>query len=113
MPRVTSPATCATARSQYHADREAATNRQCDASTRFGECAMEGLDKSINLRLLCDERRRELDGVSPLADIEALVPACPGDVIRSPTRSVRRGGDTDASGQSKVTDIGDVLRLGE
>ena len=74
---------------------------------------MEGIDKTINLRLLSNERRRELDRVCALANIEALAPARPGNVIGSTARRVGRSSDTDAGSQSKIADINDVFRLGE
>src|SRR3989475_7001538 len=53
--------------------------RRC--SVRFRQGIAQGADQPLDLGLLADEGRRDLDGVAAVAHVKALVPALHGDLV--------------------------------
>src|SRR5262245_12313384 len=73
------------------------------------ERVAQDADQSIDLGLLDDERRCELDGVAAVADVDAVGEALHRDLVRPLRRLAGDGGDGEAGGEAEVADVGDVL----
>src|SRR5689334_15718570 len=66
-------------------------------------------DEAIDLGLLGDERRRELDRVAAVANVEALVEALHRDLVRAFCGLAGDGVDREAGGETEVANVRDVL----
>src|SRR5262245_44030206 len=69
----------------------------------------EHAHEQIDLRLLDDERRGELDRVAAVPDVDALREALHRDLERALGRFARKGVDREAGGETVVANVGDVL----
>jgi exoribonuclease R len=81
---------------------------QEDAAQKV-ERSVRKSEAAVDLGLLTDEGRRELDGVAAVAHVEALLPAVHGDLVGALGRLAGQGGDGEAGGQAVVADVGHVL----
>src|SRR4051812_35637381 len=64
----------------------------------------------VDLALLDDERRRELDRVAAVADVEALREHLHRDLERTLCGLAGKRLDREAGGEAEVADVRDVLR---
>src|SRR5688572_24690471 len=70
----------------------------------------EHRDELVDLGFLDDERRRELDRVAAVANVEAGIEALHGDFEWTLGRLAGCGVEREPGGETEVADVADVLR---